>query len=410
MAKIDKIVELLPKIYCTWDKESLLYYFIEVIAKKLDQVDIDLFQVMKSHWIDYAEGEDLDRLGAIYNLTRRKITAETLEDDTSYRTRIKNFLPQFIGGGTPKAILTTAISALGLSQQLPEDIPQEMKEKISKLYPKLYEFSPSLKKSEALFKKMSDGNHHATLTIENESILQEVPTIIIEAINVEVNILQVVRDESVSFTFSEKLPIGKRLVIGPEGIATIDGMEVSKNIQVISLPKGKSIWTFTIFTRSKFNKAYFDEATFYFPDLQAKVSLEWTERTPLTFEVDIPWNLEEMIEEIINRYPEKEKEEYKKLIISHQAVPRDQIARLIQDVKAAGVEGGVRYYLISLESHPATDRFKIATSHHLKESHIVKEDFFIEALNRLDEKHLMDDRFFISGVFDATRFDYSVFG
>lgn len=407
MDKVDKIIELLPKIYrTTWEKDGLFYYFLEMIAKKLEEVDLDLFRLMKSHWIGYAEGNDLDRLGAMYNLPRRRITAKTWENDASYRTRIKNFLPQFIGGGTPKAIITASIEALGLPQQLPQDMPQKMKDEILRLYPKLYEFSPSFNKEDASFEKIPDGNYHATLTITNESVLLEKPTITIEAINTQVNILQVVRDNSESFIITESVPIGKRLIISPEGIASIDGKVVSTNIKVILLPKGESKWTFTIPTKNRFNEARFDEATFYFPELQAKVTLEWTERSPLTFEVAIPWNLEEIISQIRDEY----RNEYNKLIMSHQPMPRDEIALLIRDIKAAGVEGYVRYYLTSLETQTVVDELKFDAEDCFKETHSVKEELFIGTINSFEEEHLMKEVFFISGVFNATGFDGSVFG
>jgi len=74
---------------------------------------------MKSHWVDTAFGEDLDKLAAIFMLKRR-----SGESDSDFRRRIKRAIMDYKGGGTVSTILASVRTLLGL----PEDYPLKLEE------------------------------------------------------------------------------------------------------------------------------------------------------------------------------------------------------------------------------------------------------------------------------------------
>ena len=111
-----KIVERLPRFYRAWDHKSNAASLITSAGKTLDEQNKDLFGIMRSHWIDSAFAESLDRLGSIFRLKRRKN-----EPDDSFRTRIKYFIIEFMGGGTKEAILAQTSLFLGLREGYQEN-------------------------------------------------------------------------------------------------------------------------------------------------------------------------------------------------------------------------------------------------------------------------------------------------
>jgi len=37
----------------------------------MDEMEKDLVSIMRGHWVDTARGEDIDRLGALFNIERK---------------------------------------------------------------------------------------------------------------------------------------------------------------------------------------------------------------------------------------------------------------------------------------------------------------------------------------------------
>lgn len=98
MAKIDSILEMLPKYY-NKKSNSNLVKFLSSIANELDFLNSNIEKAENSKYIEYSTGEDLDKLGSLLNMTRF-----LNETDRSYRARIKSAVPSFIGGGTLNSI------------------------------------------------------------------------------------------------------------------------------------------------------------------------------------------------------------------------------------------------------------------------------------------------------------------
>jgi len=104
----DKILDNLPS---WWDKArgSTTVGFVEAVANELDDFIVQMDNLVLSVYIDTAIGVELDDLGAIYKLERNPN-----ESDASYRTRIKNARPAFIGSGTIQGLINAFTNATGL--------------------------------------------------------------------------------------------------------------------------------------------------------------------------------------------------------------------------------------------------------------------------------------------------------
>ncbi len=79
----------------------------------MDETEKDFKYMMASHWVDTAHGEDLDRLGAVYNFKR-----SAGETDHDFQGRLKTSIISYRGGGTLSSLRMMARIALGLPYRL----------------------------------------------------------------------------------------------------------------------------------------------------------------------------------------------------------------------------------------------------------------------------------------------------
>jgi hypothetical protein len=108
----DRIINRIPQFYKSWDKESILFSFIDSFAHELRKQKKDLVNIKRTHWIDTSYGKNLDLLANIYKLYRKQE-----ESDEDFRNRIKRFLFEFTGGGTKKSILAQSVAYLNLKEE-----------------------------------------------------------------------------------------------------------------------------------------------------------------------------------------------------------------------------------------------------------------------------------------------------
>ena len=66
------MVGKLPEFYRAWDKQSIVFKFLNAFATTLEEGQKDLFAILRSHWIDTAYTKDLDNLASIFDLKRRR--------------------------------------------------------------------------------------------------------------------------------------------------------------------------------------------------------------------------------------------------------------------------------------------------------------------------------------------------
>ena len=112
--KTDRLTALFPEAYAAGDRESLLYKLLDAVGAEFMDADEAIKRLLKSHWVDYAEGAALDGLAAAFAVSRRRLRGGDLEGDVAFRRRLKSIVPLFAGGGTRRAVIGAVRSALGL--------------------------------------------------------------------------------------------------------------------------------------------------------------------------------------------------------------------------------------------------------------------------------------------------------
>ena len=112
--KTERLTQLFPETYAASDRQSLLYQLLDAAGAELMAADESIKRLLKSHWVEYAEGPALDGLAATFGVTRRQLRSADLESDAAFRQRLKSIVPLFAGGGTRRAVLGAVRSALGL--------------------------------------------------------------------------------------------------------------------------------------------------------------------------------------------------------------------------------------------------------------------------------------------------------
>src|SRR5215210_3808342 len=138
-------------------------------------------RLLRSHWVNYADGPALDGLAAIFGVRRRLLyDGVTLESDDAFRTRLKAVVPTFAGGGTRQAVLGAVRSAFGLPFDLRDlDLPEEfaaLRADIERLII-LEEFSP---RTETLVDDRVAENDDAsqlTLVVDTQTVRETRPRI-----------------------------------------------------------------------------------------------------------------------------------------------------------------------------------------------------------------------------------------
>ncbi len=300
MKQLNKIADRLPSMYKSWDENSVIYKFLSAFVRRLEESQKDVRRILRSHWIDTAHGDDIDRLGALFNLQR---TAS--EPDPDFKDKVKNAIQEYRGGGTVKSILTTVRATLGATNgdaiKLIENPPQKMRvEKIIRA-----------------------GD---TWSMRSESITDIQPTLRIKVLeeNTEARnptLQNLTTKETISFT--DSLKTGEELVI-KDGKATLDKTSVTKkfNGTEITLTRRDATWQYTEALSEKiglFDTAAFDTSIFAVGIPEVSILYQWTANRPASFEVQIP-----------------------KEVLARSGVEQERVEKLINSVKAAGVTATVK--------------------------------------------------------------------
>lgn len=265
-----RIADRLPEFYRTWDPDSVIYKVIDAVGRALAEEQKGVFRVMRTHWVDTANGSDVDRLGAVFELRRNKG-----ESDEDYRERIKNALIQFKGGGTCASVRSLMADFLAAD-------------------PEALEISENPGRTIALERRLSGGQ---TWRLGSMSVDDASPTIEITlqgegdvVLNPGLRNL----DTRQRVGFEGRLETGQKLVIR-EGSASLDGEDVSSSVSAPSgfprlLPAG-STWVYEEEISAKvghLDKSRFDSSIFSLPVPDALVRMTWSGRQPSTFALKVP--------------------------------------------------------------------------------------------------------------------------
>lgn len=295
MKQPNRIANRLPSMYKSWDENSVIYKFLYAFVKRFAESQKDVRRILRSHWIDTAHGADIDKLGALFDLTRPRG-----ESDSDFKDRVKNALQEYRGGGTVKAILATLRTSLGSANGeqiiLIENPPQKMHvEKIVRAGD-IWNM-----KSESI----SDVQPSIRIKVLEENAEAKNPTL-----------QNLTTAETISF--ADSLQTSQELSIR-EGKATIGRASVAKKIEgmQLTLTRRESSFQYTEALSEKiglFDTAAFDSSIFAVGIPEVSILFEWTAHRPAAFEVQIP-----------------------KETLARNGVDADRVEKLINSLKAAGV-------------------------------------------------------------------------
>jgi hypothetical protein len=299
----DRIVERLPRFYRAQDIQSNFFRFLKTFAESYDEGQKDLFSTMRSHWIDTANGIDLNLLGSIFKLRRR-----IKESDDSFRKRIKFFIAEFTGGGTREAIIAQTTLYLDLKE----------------VAPILIENPPV---AQIMEKKVRHGDVWTarSLSINDENVTLTVN--ILEEGKKQPGQFSELSDPTImdyntksSIKFEGTIRSGQKLVIKEDGTAELDGEDVTGRISGhgLRLLRSGSRWTFQESVSpnvGRFDQAVFDQHVFDMFVPTVVLRLEWTARLLAAFELKVPSEA-----------------------LKNSGVTKQDLEEMINTIKAAGVK------------------------------------------------------------------------
>lgn len=301
MASTSKLAERFPSIFKSWDENSVIFKFLDGFGKQFDESQKNVRHILRGHWIDTARGSDIDQLGALFNLKRVEG-----ESDSDFRERIKNSIQQYRGGGTVGAIRSSLKGLLGNGSS----------EKIE-----LLENPPQKMEVERIVRA---GD---TWTMRSESIQDVKPVLRLKVLEEGAEaknptLTNTITGEKISY--EDSLKTGEELVVR-EGKATLDKTSVTKKIsgtKEILLPRKYTTWQYTEALSEKiavFDAAAFDGSIFAVGIPEVSITFQWTASRPATFELHVP-----------------------KEVLTRNGVSQQQVEKLVNSVKAAGVTATVK--------------------------------------------------------------------
>ncbi|HEU5172002.1 MAG TPA: hypothetical protein VFT83_00605, partial [Nitrososphaeraceae archaeon] len=289
----DRIINRLPQFYKSWDKESVLFSFIDSFANELRKQKKDLVNIKRTHWIDTSYGKNLDLLAKIYKLYRKQE-----ESDEDFRNRIKRFLFEFTGGGTKKSILAQTVAYLNLKEESEMPILIENPVRIKKVKMTVQNGDRINIQSESI----DDKDFFLELSLEEEGFEILDPSIYDQ-------------DRNYSIKFHGTLRSGEKLRISTEEKSVshinddlrIDDVNNDSNSifnnkknngnnnnifidEKMKVPRKKSTWIFKENTTPKlgrFDDALFDEYFYEVYVPKCSLNIEWKAKLLSSFELQI---------------------------------------------------------------------------------------------------------------------------
>lgn len=419
--KTDRLTDLFPEAYAARDQASLLYKLLDAIGAELMQADEAIKGLLKSHWVNYASGPALDGLAAIYGVERRRVRGGQLETDDAFRQRLKSVVPLFTGGGTKQAVLGAVRSALGLPFDLAQlHLPpgfEALRHDIENLIT-LEEFSPRGERVVGRNLTEVQGASELTLTINIPSVRQERLTIhwkflLGGARGLELTVKPddpAVATSGIRADTGLVIPPGETLVLtaldGGQLSAVIGFQELAPQFTNLDgttpallpeVPVGRSEWTFRA-QSGVFDLSLFDEVnTFDLPTFE--VELSWLRYEPLTFNVHVPYFVQKAVADLkaLHKYPGS--------LFIFEGLPLEALVEVVDQTRAAGVQGSVQFSLNFLDVHDQREHFSLDVLHALVEPADMREALTVSSVNDVSERQEMHETLLIGGVFDVSPFD-----
>lgn len=413
--KTDRLVDLFPDAYAARERESLLFKVLDAIGAELMTADGQIKALLKSHWVRYAEGQALDGLGAIYGVTRRTLRGGQPELDEAFRRRLQATVPMFTGGGTRKAVLGAVRSALGLPYNLTQlGLParfEALRQDIEALVT-LTEFSPH---GERVLESTINVVDNAS-----ELILDVIGTTVAESLAViewsfdrgsgrRLSLELLDSHQGIKSRDTFLMPPARTLVFSDDRgrlSAVLDGLDVSDQFvnldnsspaRLPPVPATPSQWKFRA-RGGVYDGSTFGGDTFDLPQFHA--GLNRLRFEPLTFDVQVPYFLQDAVEELKKRHG------YTGELFIFEGIPLEKIPEVVDQTRAAGVRGSVHFALTFFDDHSQSDQsFKIDAAHRAAENAAASDSLLVSNVSQQTESQSMLERLTIAGVFDISPFD-----
>lgn len=422
--KTERLTQLFPEVYAASDRQSLLYQLLDAVGAELMVADESIKLLLKSHWVDYAEGPALDGLAATFGVMRRQLRSADLESDAAFRQRLKSIVPLFAGGGTRRAVIGAVRSALGL----PFDLEQlnlgpnyvALRRDIENLI-RVEEFSPKGERilgSDAA-EVLVDGRptSEVLLDINIPSVGSQRPTIRwsftqggARELSLVVTPLDGGADQGIRSVESLVIAAGETLTltavengrlsaaIGFNELAgSFTNLDGSTPALLPPVPEGGSQWRFRG-QSGLFDISLFDEInTFDLPLFGVEMS--WQRYEPLTFDVHVPYFLKEAVAALAAFYS------YPGSLFVFEGLPVEALVEVVDQTRAAGVRGSVQFSLNFLDVHNQSEQFTLAGQHSVVESMDVQDALTATSVNDSREDQEMREMLVIGAVWDISPFD-----
>jgi hypothetical protein len=418
--KTDELTNVLPDAYAVDDAESLIYKLLDAFGAELMTADDKVKRLLKSHWVNYAEGPALDGLAAVFGVRRRLLyDGVTPESDDAFRTRLKAVVPTFAGGGTREAVLGAVRSAFGLPFDLRDlNLPEKydaLRTDIESLIV-LEEFSPTEERLvDDHFVEKDDANE-LMLVVDISTVREVRPRIrwtfrgsdgrqrmSVELVGTGAGVktvregLVVPANELVTLSADDGGTLSARLA-GEDVSRFFVNLDDSAPAIMPEVPRTRSEWRFRaqsgLLDTSKFDS----EEMYDLPEFAVEMS--WWRYEPLTFDVRVPYFLDRSVKDLAQQHG------YEGVVFEFQELPPERIQEVVDQTRAAGVRGHVHFSLNESENHDQYEESTVIEGlHSASEDAAAADSLSVGSFNREAEVQDIREVFVIGGVWDVSTFD-----
>ena len=269
MSRVERISDRLPRFYKHWKSDSLIFTLLQAVGKQLDDADLRIIDLIKTRWVDTAEGDALEKLGTLVGAKRL-----SEENDRRFRQRLKRAVNEYKGGGTVSAILESTRDVVFSAESGDIQIVE----------------NPRVETSAEFMVKAGDSWMLGSNSITDEQPVSLSLTVEGEGSVENPQITNMATGELIAL--KGQLKNGEELTI-KDGKADIDGKEVTENVSPLKVPRllrKESNWRYSeaILERiAVFDTAKFDEHTFAVDVPTVTIRFDWLRSQPATFHVEI---------------------------------------------------------------------------------------------------------------------------
>lgn len=423
--RTDRLVASLPDVYAADDPGTLLHRLLDALGRELVDADAQVSALLRSHWVDFASGAALDGLAATFAVERRRLDDGALESDEAFRQRLRSLVSLFTGGGTVRAVIGAVRSALGLPFDLADLVlppsAEGLRADLARLVT-LTEFNPDVTevRASAADAVVDDERTRLDLEIDLGTARPEPPRLeVLPRTGVARNLSIELVEEGRGVRAHPSLAVGPDEVLVVETdyagafAARVDGPAGTRGVAhrftaldgtsapvLPPVPGGRSTWAVRAgsgFAGDGDAFSAFDEDTFDLPryDLQ----MRWVVARPLTFEVSVPYRLRDAVDALAARYG------FTGDVFVFSGLPRERLQEVVDQTRAAGVQGRVSFSLTFADDHGARETVTAGAALRTRERLDAREGLTVGSVQALPLHHDQQESLRLGGVFDTSTFD-----